>query len=386
MCIKTAELILRFFFSRNREFILRFLALFLFATTAFAASPREAYRVKIWNSPGGTIEVSNDGGKNWQEIGKVIYPTEKTNFKAYAASRWVDDGKVAATAVNAIHIKTATTPDGDGVIFSLLPKEFIQKPKNYRSYLSPDSSIYTNILAGKELFGGDFSPFVGNTVLVSRDWQAAVPIGSGFVPQIGDKIYLLAVPPPTFPKEIFFENNIGGKVTAKYFSGKEEVVAEVLRPVGGVGRFEGSKYAALGRIRANHAGVIDVSTSRLGKIGGFQIIPADHAADMKSVQQLTQWMIVGPADITSSSLEGTAPLFKAFIKPDYRIDDLESDDWQKKLLDRYLVEVKLKDKDGWQPLPVYEFDEYYLTGIIPAWSATALQNVTAVRILFPVGE
>ncbi len=118
---------------------LSFFFLILFSALALAADPvayenqpkfEELYRIKIWNMVGGTIEVSSDEGKSWQQEGSVILPVGSTNPDSYKASRWVEDGKVAATSVNAIHIKTGVaSADGSGIIFSILPKEFAKKPK-----------------------------------------------------------------------------------------------------------------------------------------------------------------------------------------------------------------------------------------------------------------
>lgn len=364
-------------------------------TPALALSPldhennpvfKEHFRIKIWNQAGGTIEVSSDQGKNWQAVGKVIYPTEKTNADSYAAAAWVPDGKVAATAVNAIHIRTAQeAASGSGVIFTLLPKEFLKPLSLYRSYLSPDSSIYTDIPAGQAIFGDKYSPFVGNSVLLARANYSIVPF-IGYIPEVGDKIYLIVERPVNYPKELLFENKPGGLVTANYFTGQSRVIAQVVKPVNGVGRFEGGKYASVGRIRANHAGVIDVSTSRLGGIGGFQIVPAAHAAKLKYPMENGQWLVVGPVGSGEASLEGTAPLFKYFIKPDYGQDDLLANDWENKLLGRFLVEVKLRGAENWQPMSAEEFDDYDLTGEIPAWANNVLQNISHIRILFPIRE
>lgn len=343
----------------------------------------ELYRIKIWNLPGGTVEVSSDEGKNWEPVGKVVYPTVRTNSESYAASRWVPDGKVAATAVNAIHVKVSTeATTGSGVTFSILPKEFLKPPSNYKSYLSPDSSIYTDIPAGEGVFGGGFSPFVGNIVMLSRPGYQVVPWPKGYPPQIGDKIYIIVDRPVDYPREITFENRFGGKVTLTYFSGDEKLIGEVLRPVVGIGRFDGTRYASVGRIRANHAGVIDVSTSNLGRIGGFQIVPAQHGSDIGYVRTATQWMVIG----ADRSLEGKAPFFKYFIKPAYGKDDLEAEDWDKKLLDRFLVEVKLKGSSQWQPMPVWEFEEFDLSGDLPDWANTVFEKVSHFRFLFPVRE
>ena len=97
----------------------------------------------------------------------------------------------------------------------------------------------------------------------------------------------------------------------------------------------------------------------------------------------TQWLVVGPPEENGSSLEGQAPLFKNFIQPVYGRGDLEEDNWEEKLLGRFLVEVKLKGSAQWQPMPVGEFDDYYLIGEVPEWANSALAKITEIRILFP---
>lgn len=366
-------------------FLLIFFAIsgFASAQVSYENNPKfeEIFRIGIINQPGGSIEVSTNSGKNWETIGKVIYPTVKTNTESYKAARWVADGKVAATSVNAIHLKTATASlDGSGIIFSLLPIEFLKAAKFRRSYLSPDSSIYTDIPAGEGIFGGSFSPFVGNSILLNRLAEPVQSLPSNYKPKIGDKLYIIVERPIDYPKAIVFENKFGGKISIEYFNGGERVIGQVLRPVVGVGRFEGSKYAGVGRIRANHAGVIDISTSRLGKVGGFQIVPAEHGSNLPYVRTSTQWMVIG----TDEPLEGRAPFFKYFIRPVYGEGDLAADDWENKLLERFLVEVKLRGKDHWQPMPVIEFDDYYLTGDLPPWANDALKDVAQIKILFPL--
>jgi hypothetical protein len=346
---------------------------------------KEVYRIKVWNTAGGTIEVSTDRGKNWERAGKVIAPTIKTNSNSYAAASWVPNGQVAATAVNAIHIKTTAEADGRGVIFSLLPQEFYDPPGNYRSYFSHDASIYTDIPAGTSIFGGEYAPFVGNKVMVHRAGYAYQPIPVGYIPWPGDRIYLIVEVPVDYPKEIDFENKMGGRVTAKYFSGPDRELGKVVFPVRGIGRFEGSKYASAGRIRANHAGVIDVSTSPQGSLGGFQIIPSNHAYNIKYAWGAPQWLVVGPVN-DAASLEGTAPLFSSFIKPDYLSGDPQQDNWEERLLDRFLVQVKLKDDPAgkWRPMPICGFEPYYLTGGVPKKLNSVFSNVSEIRILFPV--
>jgi hypothetical protein len=340
----------------------------------------EMYRILIPNIPGGTIEVSSDKGSKWKPIGHVIWPVYKVNAEGYTASRWVEDGDIAASAVNAIHIKTDFNETADkGVIFNIVPKEVYSKSVES----SPEASIFTDIPAGQTLFGGGYSPIVGNKVSVIDQNGNLGTIATGFIPKIGDVFVIKVERPTRYPKEIVFENRFGGLITIKYLDGEERYIGQVLRPIEGVGRFLGSEYADVGRIRANHAGVICISTSPLGLIGGFQIIPSGHSMskEMITARTLTQWMVIGPTNALDPSYEGVAPFFKYFLQPRYNEDDIEKPDWKKRLLERFLVEVKYKDSNDWQPMPVYYMD---LNKPLPKWANNAMEGITHIRILFPI--
>jgi hypothetical protein len=305
-------------------------------------------------------------------VGEVVYPTQKANPEAFTASKWIGTGEVAATAVNAIHLKA----NGGQTVFSLLPKEFLSTPNAYNSYLSPNSSIYTNINAGEKIFGGGYSPFVGNKVFINNQLLTKSIM-------FGDVLTILVTIPAEWPKAIIFENKVGGKVTMKQYNDTEKVIAKVIKPVTGVGRFSGSRYIASGRIRANHPGVIDISTSAGERLGGFQIIPSNHSnsTEMRSSKTMAQWMIVGPNKVSGEALEGKPPLFKYFIKPQCNDADIYSTDWENLLLKRYLVECKIASQEGWKPLPVFAMRQ----GDELSYEAHhALDKVTHIRILFPL--
>jgi len=343
---------------------------------------KEMYRIRIANTAGGTIEVSENKGQSWEAIGRVIVPAKEISDQGYTASKWINDGDVAATAVNAIHIKTDyNAADDKGIIFNLLPVEYYSPDPTTRG--TPEAAIYSDIKAGQSIFGGGYSPFVGNTVSTSDANGDLYPINTGYIPKIGDILVIAVERPARYPKEIVFENRFGGLITIKYIDGEKRYIGQVLRPVEGVGRFLGSEYADVGRIRANHAGVICIATSPLGLIGGFQIIPAGHgmSKEMITARTLTQWMVIGPVSALDPSFEGMAPFFKYYLQPKYNDDDIEKPDWKKRLLERFLVEVKYRDKEGWQMMP-----EYYmsLNKPLPKWANTAMEDVSEIRILFPI--
>jgi hypothetical protein len=358
-------------------------------TTAEVSSPNrfefvENCRIILDNQAGGEIKVSTDKGLTFKKIGTVLVPAQKVNTQGYTASKWVENGEVAATAVNAIHIKVGDNVKADrGIIFSLLPKEFLKSPDNYRSFYSASSSVITSLAAGDGIFGGKYSPLVGNQLEVLN--RRAVNFNSTlevFAPKEGDRYQIVVKQPKDMPLAIVFENRFGGLIVARYLNQGEKIIGQVLKPVLGIGRFEGTKYAGVGRIRANHAAVIDVSTSPLGKIGGFQIIPSYHGMDAEMIyaRAKTQWMVVGPPGLTEAAIEGAPPLFKYFIRPVYVESSLREPDWDTILLSKYLVEVKLAGEDNFRPMPAFELaaDE-----AVPTWAERALANVTHFRILFP---
>ncbi|MFH1538534.1 MAG: hypothetical protein ABIH66_06220, partial [bacterium] len=141
------------------------------------------FDVVIENRAGGAIRVERPGAQP-ETIGKVLAAAGAANTKGYTASGWARDSAVAATAVNAVHVRIREE-EGRGVIFSILPKEFFEEPEDYNSYYNSSSSIMTDIPAGSLIFGGAFSPLVGNAVEVLTDgnWGS---LPSDFAPIEGD--------------------------------------------------------------------------------------------------------------------------------------------------------------------------------------------------------
>ena len=374
------------------------LALFLCGLAAIHAAcdtdggAREILRLRIVNDYGGEIAASEDGGITWEVLGRVLRYTTQVNRKGYTASKWVTPGQIAATAVNAIHVNVGLNEQDDrGIIFSILPRQFLAPPKEYRSFLSPDSSIYTDIPAGEGIFGGGYAPFVGSPLYLRTPGDARpaegslVPMAAGYVPQRGEEIVILVLEPDPYPISIEFENREGGAISMRYGDGTQELLGYVIRPVRGVGRFEGALYTGIGRIRANHPGVVDISTSPVGLLGAFQIIPAGHSLspEMHLAWERTQWMIVGPLRESSALWDGLMPVFYQHMRPDYLPGDLYSADWKSRLLERFLVDVETGD--GWRPMPLRQLAPDP-SAPLPDWADPALEEVVRVRILFPMGQ
>jgi hypothetical protein len=347
-----------------------------------AAALQEIGRIRIENTPGGVVAVNHNGA--WRPLGRVLRQAEKLDLRGFSASRWAPPGTVAATAVNALHIKVAQNEQEDrGITLSVLPLEFAPGSRQpFEEASIPAASIFTDIPSGTAIFGGDDAPFVGDPVFVERG-AALVPLPRDYVPARGDVLVVSIRCPKQYPSQLVFENRFGGFIYLEYPNGDRKTIGEVLRPVIGIGRFVGGLWAGIGRIRANHPGVIDISTSLIGEIGGFQIIPANHAMDPETtyVRRLTQWMVVGPLDARDPSWEGVAPLFLHYLRPKYNQADLYADDWQERLLGRFLADVKINGQ--WQAMPHLSLGTSANVPL-PAWADTALENVEAVRIMFPL--
>ncbi len=355
-------------------------------TLAEAASETiEIGRVRLHNIKGGLIEGSRDAGLTWAPLGHILQPVIKVNRRGFNASKYGPVGTVVATAVNAIHLKAGNnTEENRGVIWSLAPLAEDQAGKNsLQSEVSPQSAAFTDIPGGSGLFGGFFTPFVGNPLFLDNDRNnVLLPLPDNYVPKLGESWVLQIRRPARYPREIVFENRFGGLITIQYRGEEPKVIGQVLRPVVGVGRFVGSYFSEVGRLRANHNGVIDVSTSPRGAVGSFQIVPANHAQSPEThyIRELTQWMVVGPVSALDPSPEGAAPLFSRFLRPRYDTSDIQNPDPVEGVAGRFYFDVKKAGKADYEPMPqIWALANKPL----PSWLGTALGKVEKIRIVFP---
>lgn len=283
-----------------------------------AAGP-EHHRIRIVNRLFGAVQVSHDQGRTWRLVGRVLRPDpgklHAIGDREFTAADWAPLGAVAATAVNALHLK-ADQGEAHAAVFSVLPAELaVSGPTG--SYRDAEASILTDIPAGTGIFGAEAAPRVGDAV-----WRERFPGGelepwpAGRAPAVGDRVVLLCRAPASPPGVIEIENSWGGLVRQRV-GATWRVLARVYRPLGGSGRFGGTAYQEPGRVRANHPGVLCVSTSPRGETGGFQIVPAFHANEvtLTYVKSTTAYLVVGPANLDDEPLEGHAPLFLGSFRP-----------------------------------------------------------------------
>ncbi len=349
----------------------------------------EIARLRLHNVANGEIEGSRDGGQTWQLLGHILQATKQVNRRAFTASKYAQIGTVCATAVNAIHLKAGqNTSENRGVIWSLAPQADSAAGRvSLQSEVAPGAFAQTDIPGGSGIFGGPFTPFVGNPIFLDNARNnTLVSLPNNYIPKIGDSWTILIQRPRHYPREIVFENRFGGQITVQYRGEEPRVIGQVLKPVVGIGRFVGSYFSEVGRLRANHNGVIDVCTSPRGLVGSFQIVPARHAnePELSYIQTSTQWMVVGPVSVLDPTPEGVAPLFSSYLRPRFDRADLDNPDPIEGLAGRFLFEVKLRDAKGqisdWQPMPTFWLRP---NEPLPNWAKTCLSNMTALRIRFP---
>lgn len=323
------------------------------------------YSLYIENIESGSIYKVEPNGKTTL-LGNVVVPAEGTyeasdGFWAAHYSKAIDGtfGNVTAMGVNAIHLRVGPEEPYDPMA-AQQGRSYVWKPRLIS--LLPDREYFkagpgphpgriaTNIPGGEKLFGGDAAAYVSSPVLyknANNEWRSIDEYYRNHNYDSAPQHLRINVYKPLTEhgelKAIVFENKVGGDITVEYDNGFTKPIATVLQRVEGTGRFGGSEYAEVGRIRANHGGVLDLSTSpKVGFTwdaelrGGFQIVPANHVIYSRYFLDLNyldrpQYLIVGYLGSSPDQLyqptyfdeklaydphwEAVAPIFSSYIKP-----------------------------------------------------------------------
>lgn len=340
------------------------------------AAPRVAlFDLEIDNRKGGAIIARLPGGTA-QRVGTVRRPARRALPVpgSFHASYYVNAGIVCATAVNAIHVKAGPLHPYDpsrptanpAVNFNLAPADVptpgLRSAPDDLPPLAPlsdasEDTIYTDVPGGTGCFGGPYAPLTGSPCEVDGGsgweplarWAAADPTRP-----LPARVRLRVSRPALLPHAIEIENwargegpawaaGNPGRVRLAYDDAAPRTIAVVLKRVRGTGNFEGGQYAGVGALRANHPGVICLSTAPRGQRGGLQIVPANHARYMRYPEnpRAYQWLVVASvasADAHTSPTyttgyldtcgelnfrpphEGLAPLFGQFLPAGVRFE------------------------------------------------------------------
>ena len=332
-----------------------------FLLAASAAFAENFIELRVPCRVGSQVTAKLPGGEVI-ELGRVKIIPAKTNWPAYTASKWAKPSTVCASAVNAVHI-LVRVEEKRGRIISLVP------PVTEAPAAVPSAFFSLDMPAGTGVFGA-FAPLTGSEVRVEHDGKESLLTD---VPAEGDTLIIrtkLPESPAVYMADI--ENRPGGRVIA-YTAQGPHVIARVIRPVKGTGRFGGSVFQTRGRIRASHSGVICVATAPRDVVGGFQIMPLRHALtspEMLNAWKLTQWMILAPLP-GMPDLEGSEPLFKSSFIPGPQLQDRLPDFWSH--YGRKSLILCRRNGGNWEKLPE-------VSGKVD----DGLRDVTHLRLYFPI--
>jgi|GEM_PF-141209 hypothetical protein len=353
----------------------------------------ELHRIRIVNRNEGAIQVSLDTGKTWETVGRVVAPAIRT-APGYKAVEYAPQGTIAATAVHGLRIRVGGDDPNENspTIIGVEPAEYASRAvidgkrpnKGFGGYISGAAGIFTDIPAGRSIFRG-LAPLPGNPVFLETVTGRLTLLPDSFAPTGTGEVFVIVVQAPKNPLvALTIENKSGGMVEARFADGMVRQVTGVIRPVKGIGRFDGTAYTGVGKINTAHTGVVTVATvpedrtrpEGVGKEqrGGFQICPEWHNSRTEEFGA-PQVLTVGSPGARRREQEGLPPLFRDTIS-------LDSEGAK--------VEVSI-DEGPWEPMPI-------LTGLRPTaftgpgltaiWQEQgikrkAVQGVTAFRIILP---
>lgn len=361
-------------------FFVLFICLLLFLTPRVSAYEKpptfapfaqvETHRIRIVNSVDGAIQLSSDKGQTWHLIGRVTAPATQS-LMGYSASGYAQPGTVAATAVHGIRIRVGDLDTPDPLLINIIPREFAQTPSLFGGHISGQSGIYTTIPVGTSIFR-EFSPLVGNPIFLAGGLDTEMrPLPLNYLPHEGDVLIIQVLAPVNPLKEVFFGNVLGGDVRATFADGTTKLLTHVVKPVTGVGRYDGCSYTGVGAINTNHDGVITLSTAPVTtsslfegtgpeRRGGFQIQPAYHNAAGDGAGAASVLVIGSRKKPAAPEMEGTPPLFYGYFDLAWGKDE-PAHSWR--------AEVQRK-RGSWQPMPTVIGDQ-----------PLALADVTALRLV-----
>ena len=330
----------------------------------------ETHRIRIVNGVDGAIQISTDKGQTWHLIGRVTAPATQS-LMGYSASGYAQPGTVAATAVHGLRIRVGDLDTPDPLLINVLPREFSQTPNLFGGHVSGLSGIYTTIPVGTSIFR-ELSPLVGNPVFLDRAGSGDLsPLPLNYIPSVGDVLQIVVRRPANPLKQVFFDNVAGGEVRATYADGTEKLLTHVVKPLVGVGRYDGCSYTGVGAINTNHDGVITVSTAPVTtsplfegvgeeRRGGFQIQPAYHNAQGDGAGAPSVLVIGSHKKPDAPEMEGTPPLFYGYFDLAWGKDEPKHS-WRTEVQRRH---------GPWQPMPT-----------VIGSQTLALADVTALRIV-----
>jgi len=339
------------------------------------------FELRVVNAKGGPVQVRLPMDDTWVTLGSVTRPATKT-AAGFGASRWADQGSVAATAVHGLRLKVGTGEFPP--MISLVPRQFDKTPHFYGGHIPGDSGIQTDIGAGEKIFR-EWAPTASSPLRIETA-GGLLPLPPDYVPVPGDVLRIAARWPDDAPRAITFENRVGGAVNTVDDEGNERRIGTISQALKGVGRFDGTSWTGVGGINTNHPGVLTVSTAPVvatersegappERRGGFEISPSVHAREQ--ARGMPQVLAVAPMD-GDPAWEGRFPLFRGAIGLLFDPDAPARG---------FYVDMRV-DGGPWEPMPpmLGRDDAAFTAKGLPKYLAagrTVREGATAFRLSLP---
>jgi hypothetical protein len=282
-------------------------------------------------------------------MGRVMAVPTTSQYPGFTASKYGIGGQVIATAANAHHIQISVE-DGTGRTMSILPSQ------TFADAAGTGASFVIEGIGGTGLWG-EFAPFVGSPVYIVNQVGVPVLFNNPRLFQYAAALRIRVYSPEREIEYFEIENVRGGKAWYRDAEGDHQF-AVVERGARGTGRFEGTVYQGQGYVRANHPGVICVSTCPKFEVGGFQIVPLSHtySGEMQKTRNMSQYIVLRGMDF--EDLAGRPPFFSGWLRPG-----------DTKVPERNTGRVICRVNGTWQDMP-------NISGL----SEHTLENVEAFRI------
>lgn len=240
------------------------------------------------------------------EIGRVLAFPTASRHPGFTASKYGLGGQIIATAANTHHIQI-DVEDGAGRTMSIVPM---------RTYVAASGTNSSFVIEGEGGTGlwGEYAPYVGSPVYIINPIGLPVPFNSEQVYKFAREIEIRVYEPDDTIEYFEIENRWLGRAWYHDKDGDHDF-AVVESGVTATGRFEGTVYQDIGGVRANHPGVICVSTSERGRVGGFQIVPRSHMFSHEMQRQRNKEQYIVLRGVEFEELTGVAPFYRGHVRP-----------------------------------------------------------------------
>lgn len=260
------------------------LAWSLLALVAFALRPPpidasvqnplilETHRIRVTNQVNGKIEVSLDGGRSWETIGRVSRPASVTGVGTRALEAAVP-ATVSGSGPESVSVRVPTT---------------LATPRWLRIAAAGEApnnaACQSDIAAGESIFR-PLAPPPGSQVFLEKEGRRE-PLPTNYLPRPGDQVVIVCERSPEAPGAVVLENREGGQVAMVTPLGEEKLIGRVRQPLRGIGRYAGTERAGQGALVSYQSTTVVVSTAGrmrrldahdrpLDERGGFVLQPAE---------------------------------------------------------------------------------------------------------------